>query len=113
MRGILIPVEGQHDPREVAHLVDRMLARRASRSTAPRAPFEIEEKAYAAGTFVIPMSQVFARYAKDLLEPQTYPEVRRTTDSAPEPPYDVTRVVARHAARRRPSSSSAFRCRRR
>jgi hypothetical protein len=36
------------------------------------------------------MSQVFARYAKDLLEPQTYPEVRRSPDGAVEPPYDMT-----------------------
>ena len=36
------------------------------------------------------MTQVFARYAKDLLEQQTYPEVRRSPDSAVEPPYDVT-----------------------
>jgi hypothetical protein len=36
------------------------------------------------------MSQVFARYAKDLLEPQVYPEVRRSPDSAVEPPYDMT-----------------------
>ena len=36
------------------------------------------------------MTQVFARYAKDLLEKQTYPEVRRAPESPPEPPYDVT-----------------------
>ena len=54
------------------------------------AQFEIDEKQYAAGSFVIPMSQVFARYAKDLLEPQNYPEVRRSPDSAAEPPYDMT-----------------------
>ena len=41
------------------------------------APFELEGRRYAAGTFVIPMTQVFARYAKDLLEAQTYPDVRR------------------------------------
>jgi hypothetical protein len=45
---------------------------------------------YAAGTFIIPMNQVFARYAKDVLEKQTYPEVRRSPTSTPEPPYDVT-----------------------
>ena len=36
------------------------------------------------------MSQVFARYAKDILEKQTYPEVRRSPTSPPEAPYDVT-----------------------
>ncbi len=36
------------------------------------------------------MAQVFARYAKDILERQTYPEVRRTPNAAPEPPYDVS-----------------------
>jgi hypothetical protein len=36
------------------------------------------------------MSQVFARYAKDLLEKQTYPEVWRTRGPSPDPPYDVT-----------------------
>src|SRR6185436_9677025 len=36
------------------------------------------------------MTQVFARYAKDILEKQTYPEVRRSPTSPPEPPYDVS-----------------------
>ena len=36
------------------------------------------------------MTQVFARYAKDLLEKQTYPEVRRAPNAPVEPPYDVT-----------------------
>src|SRR5262245_56558152 len=36
------------------------------------------------------MSQVFSRYAKDMLETQTYPEVRRGPNAPPEPPYDVT-----------------------
>ena len=54
------------------------------------AAFEADGQQYAAGTFVIPMTQVFARYAKDLLEKQTYPEVRRNQNEPPEPPYDVT-----------------------
>jgi hypothetical protein len=54
------------------------------------APFESDRRHYSAGTFVIPMSQVFARYAKDLLETQVYPEVRRGPNAPAEPPYDVT-----------------------
>jgi Zinc carboxypeptidase len=86
---ILVPVEGQQDAREAAHLVDRLQMGGVEiyRATAG---FEAEGKKYAAGTYVIPMSQVFARYAKDMLETQTYPEVRRGPNAPPEPPYDVT-----------------------
>jgi hypothetical protein len=86
---ILVPVEGQQDAREAAHLVDRLQMGGVEiyRATAG---FEAEGKKHAAGTYVIPMSQVFARYAKDMLETQTYPEVRRGPNAPPEPPYDVT-----------------------
>jgi len=86
---IVIPVAGQHDLREAVHLVERLRMGGVEVSRADAA-FEAGGKTYPAGTFVIPMTQVFARYAKDLLEKQTYPEVRRTPDSPPEPPYDVT-----------------------
>ena len=89
VRGIIIPVAGQHDPREAAHLIDRLSLGGIEVFRADQ-PFSIDAKRYGAGTFVIPMSQVFARYAKDLLEPQVYPDVRRTPESAPEMPYDVT-----------------------
>ncbi len=39
---------------------------------------------------MVTIDQVFARYAKDMLEKQTYPEVRRSPTSPPEAPYDVT-----------------------
>ncbi len=86
---ILVPVENQHDVREAAHLVDKLEMGGVEIYRADAA-FEADGKKYAAGTFVIPMTQVFARYAKDMLEKQTYPEVRRSPASAPEPPYDVT-----------------------
>jgi hypothetical protein len=89
VRGIVIPIAGQHDLREAAHLVDRLAFGGVEVFRADQ-PFAVEAKRYDAGTFVIPMAQVFARYAKDLLEPQVYPDVRRTPESAPEPPYDVT-----------------------
>ena len=86
---ILIPVETQHDPHEAAHLVEKLQMAGVEVYRADAA-FEADGRSYAAGTFVIPMAQVFARYAKDILEKQTYPEVRRSPTSPPEPPYDVS-----------------------
>jgi hypothetical protein len=86
---IVVPVDGQHDAREAAHLVDRLQLGGVQIYRAS-APFEADGKKYAAGTFVIPMTQVFGRYAKDMIEKQTYPEVRRAPNAPPEPPYDVT-----------------------
>src|SRR5215510_8428706 len=86
---ILVPVDGQHAAREAAHLVEKLQLGGVEVHRADAA-FEADGKRYAAGTFVIPMAQVFARYAKDMLEKQTYPEVRRGPNAPPEPPYDVT-----------------------
>jgi Zinc carboxypeptidase len=87
---ILVPTSRQHDPREAARLVERLSMAGIEVQRAQSA-FEVEGRRYDAGTFVIPMAQVFARYAKDVLESQTYPEVRRGGPAAPvEPPYDVT-----------------------
>jgi hypothetical protein len=86
---ILVPVEHQQDPREAAHLVEKLHMGGIEVYSADAA-FEADGRKYAAGTFVIPMTQVFARYAKDMLEKQSYPEVRRGPNAVPEPPYDVT-----------------------
>ncbi len=86
---ILVPTEHQQDAREAAHLVDKLNLGGVEIYRADAA-FDADGRNYGAGTFVIPMTQVFARYAKDMLEKQTYPEVRRSPTSAPEPPYDVT-----------------------
>ena len=86
---ILIPVESQHDPHEAVHLVEKLQVAGVDVYRS-EAEFEADGKKYPTGTFVVPMSQVFARYAKDILEKQTYPEVRRSPSSPPEAPYDVT-----------------------
>jgi hypothetical protein len=89
IKTIVVPIENQQDPREAAHLVDRLRVAGVEVYRADAA-FELDGNKYGAGAFVIPMTQVFARYAKDMLEKQTYPEVRRGPNAPPEPPYDVT-----------------------
>jgi len=86
---ILLNVQTQHNPRAADHLIEKLQLAGVEVSRA-ESEFEADGRKYPPGTYVIPMNQVFARYAKDLLEKQTYPEVRRSPGSPPEPPYDVT-----------------------
>src|SRR5258708_1536247 len=86
---ILIPVDTQHDPHEAVHLVDKLQMGGVDVYRADAA-FEADGQKYAAGTFVIPMAQVFAGYAKDMLEKQSYREVRGGPPPAREPPYAGT-----------------------
>jgi hypothetical protein len=89
VKAILVPLDLQQDPREALHLAERLMIGGVEVYRADEA-FDVDDRPYAAGTLVIPMTQVFARYAKDLLERQTYPEVRRAPNLPPEAPYDVT-----------------------
>jgi hypothetical protein len=87
--GVLIPVSEQHDPAEAVELVDKLLGAGVEVYRA-KSEFKQDGKTYAAGTFVVPFTQVFARYVKDLLERQEFPQVRVTPESDPIPPYDVS-----------------------
>ncbi len=86
---IIIPVSSQFEPRAAVRLAERLQMGGVEVWRAGAA-FDADGRRYEAGTLVVPMTQVFARYAKDLLEKQTYPEVRLTPTSPPVPPYDVT-----------------------
>ncbi len=86
---ILIAATGREDARQAVHLAEKLRMGGVEVYRAGQ-PFDADGGTYPAGTFVVPMTQVFARYAKDMLEKQTYPEVRRTPASPPEAPYDVT-----------------------
>lgn len=85
---VVIPA-GQFDPVAVARLAGKLQLAGVEVWRSASA-FEAGGRRYEAASLVIPLNQVFGRYAKDILERQTYPEVRRTPSSPPEPPYDVT-----------------------
>ena len=54
------------------------------------APFASGNVRHSAGTYVIPMTQPYASFAKALLERQHYPDLREYPGGPPKRPYDVT-----------------------
>ncbi len=84
----IIPVASQHDPDESIELIDKLMIGGVDIYKATAA-FTQDGTTYPAGTFVAPFNQVFGRYAKDMLEKQYYPEVRRAPNAPAEAPYDV------------------------
>ena len=83
----IIPAE-QWDPGEAAALVNVLLDGGIEIERA-EADFEVEGVSRGAGSYLIPGAQAFHAYIADLLEPQDYPDRRRTPDGPPDPPYDL------------------------
>lgn len=55
-----------------------------------KAPFQVGEKQYAAGSYVVRMKQPYGGFAKALLEKQDYPDLRLYPGGPPKRPYDTT-----------------------
>ena len=53
------------------------------------APMTIEDETFAAGTWVIPTDQEFIALARQVLDPQVYPDLREFDGGPPEQPYDA------------------------
>lgn len=85
----VIPAE-QRDPFAAAALV-RLLQAEAAEIDVAAEPFVADGRVHPAGTYVARLSQPFGRWIKDVLEPQTYPDIRWPHPGAPiDKPYDVT-----------------------
>jgi len=83
----LVPPD-QWDPIEAAQMLDILMMGGVEVHQALE-PFTADEVDYPKGTYVILMAQPYRNYAKDLLEPQEYPEMREYEGGPPVSPYDV------------------------
>jgi hypothetical protein len=84
---VLIPKDQADQPTAVKML--QILAMGGLEIHRARAPFNADGVRYPAGTYAIMMEQPFRPYAKDMLEPQVYPQISPAPGLPPSPPYDV------------------------
>jgi len=78
----------QRDPVAPVELL-RRLAFNGIRVHQLQASVTIEGNTYPPGTWVIPMNQEFAELARNVLEVQSYPDLRVSEEAPPLQPYDV------------------------
>ena len=72
---------------EAAQYAENRGSRRLPR---PQLFFIADGVEYPAGTYIVPIKQLYGRYAKTLLEHQHYPAIRQYPGGPPQRPYDVT-----------------------
>ena len=79
------------DQRDKATTVEmlRRLAFGGVRVAALNAPMTIDGETFPAGTWVIPTDQEFIALAREVLDPQVYPDLREFDGGPPEQPYDA------------------------
>jgi hypothetical protein len=79
------------DQRDKATAVEmlRRIAFGGVRVATLTAPMTIEGETFPAGTWVIPTDQEFIALAREVLDPQVYPDLREFEGGPPEQPYDA------------------------
>lgn len=85
-RGFIIPAN-QPDFLTATKLVNALLETGITVQRATR-EFQVQGKAYPAGSFVVSAAQAFRPHVIDMFEPQQHPDVFPYPGSPPTPPYD-------------------------
>ncbi|MCX6545411.1 MAG: M14 family metallopeptidase [Acidobacteria bacterium] len=83
----MIP-QDQRDPVAAVEML-RRLAFGGVRVSQLTSPATIDKVTYAAGTWVVPTDQEFGAMARELLNPQKYPDLRQYPGGPPVRPYDA------------------------
>jgi hypothetical protein len=78
----------QHDANTAVKMVNLLIDQGAEVRRA-NADFTADGVKYGKGSYVILMAQPFRPFVKDIMEPQTYPDIRAYPGGPPVPPYDV------------------------
>ena len=84
----VVPAANQ-DPAALATLL-AILRRGQVEVRSALGSFTVGRERYFAGTYVVPLRQPYAAFAKALLERQDYPDLREYPDGPPRRPYDAT-----------------------
>lgn len=83
----VIPRE-QNDPVTTSKMIE-ILQEGAVEVNFSDKEFIIDDKIYPANSYIIYLAQPNGRYVKDLMEEQSYPDLRKSREEAPITPYDV------------------------
>ncbi len=78
----------QRDPGSAATMLE-LLRRAGVEVHRAEGPFEADGLEYQAGDWVVLMAQPYRAHAKDLLERQSYPDLRQYPGGPPDTPYDA------------------------
>ena len=78
----------QRDPVAAVELL-RRIAFGGVRVSQATAPIAVDGETFPAGTWIVPTDQEFAAMAREILDIQTYPDLRQYPGGPPERPYDA------------------------
>ncbi len=86
--GVVIPRE-QHDPNAARRLLETLAFGQVEIEQAAE-EFRSDNEVFDRGDYIIRLAQPYGAFAKTLLEPQQYPDLRDYPGGPPRRPYDVT-----------------------